>query len=114
MPPPPPEEFDDLPLRQQFAYIIPILHAIIRSEYGPAMSLHDQFMLGGAARSNLKRESPAIGPLKETLAKRIWSYVDGWILGRVVGNIAPNYAHRSFERPDLPVRLRAHGRLYHF
>ncbi|KAI0261699.1 hypothetical protein BGY98DRAFT_1052779, partial [Russula aff. rugulosa BPL654] len=53
LPPPDPEDFCELPIREQFAYVKPIIRAILNEAYLPASERHQAFMQGG--RSDFAR-----------------------------------------------------------
>ncbi|VDB82866.1 unnamed protein product [Peniophora sp. CBMAI 1063] len=102
IPPPPPDEFDELPLLHQFAYTVPVLHAIISDEYEPTKALHERFERGGASRIKLKHKSPSIGQMKETTIKKFWGLVDNWALGLETRVVMPSPLSLSGRSVPLP------------
>ena len=110
MPPPPPKDFDELPLLHQFTYTIPVLQAIINNEYEPTKDLHEHFKRGGTARIRLKQKSPSIGQMKETIVRKLWELVDHWALGVETRIVNPNSSTGSAD--DHPVGLNARHLVY--
>ncbi|KAF5369170.1 hypothetical protein D9615_009985 [Tricholomella constricta] len=52
-PPPDTAEFSELSIREQFAYIKPVLIAILNDRYAPARERHDNFIAGGSKRKSV-------------------------------------------------------------
>ncbi|KAF4614924.1 hypothetical protein D9613_002583 [Agrocybe pediades] len=60
-PPPSGGEFCLLDIRQQFAYVKPVLHAIIEDKYLPVRERHEKYMKGGRHRKAIQETAPLRG-----------------------------------------------------
>lgn len=78
-PPPPSDRFASLSMRDQVAYIRPVLHRIINGSYAPAMWRHDAFIKGGKARTGLAQKAES-GKLSHKECAEILAQVRRWIL----------------------------------
>ncbi|GLB34595.1 hypothetical protein LshimejAT787_0201600 [Lyophyllum shimeji] len=56
-PPPEADEFIHLSVREQFAYVKPVLTAILNENYPPARPRHDKFIAGGSKRQSTVQEA---------------------------------------------------------
>ncbi|KAI0053936.1 hypothetical protein FA95DRAFT_1551717 [Auriscalpium vulgare] len=80
-PPPTPEEFCDLSVQEQFAYIKPVLRAILDGAYKPASDRHNAFMRGGTSRQRLRKSATGKGSLSPRDAVRLGAIVQQWAIG---------------------------------
>ena len=63
LPAPPPNTFQCLSMREQLAYIKPVLVATLNDEYAPARRRHADFVRGGRAREEVLRNVVMRGPI---------------------------------------------------
>ncbi|KAH9981398.1 hypothetical protein BGW80DRAFT_1454284 [Lactifluus volemus] len=63
MPPPSPGGFCGLSIREQFAYVKPVIKAILNETYYPARDRHQAFMQGGSSRLRLRKAGTGKGDL---------------------------------------------------
>ncbi|KAI0288218.1 hypothetical protein BC826DRAFT_1039916 [Russula brevipes] len=61
IPPPNPEEFRELSIRDQFVYVKPVIKAILNEAYSPARERHRAFMQGGPSRDLTTHEVSRLG-----------------------------------------------------
>ena len=80
-PPPPAEDFEDLSVRAQLAYVKPILRAILNKEYVPAREKHEAFMRGGSARVALLKSAGVRGGMDARFVKAVQKAICAWVLG---------------------------------
>ncbi|KAF9218185.1 hypothetical protein BS17DRAFT_770859 [Gyrodon lividus] len=80
-PPPPAEDFEDLSVRAQLAYVKPILQAILNKEYVPAREKHEGFMKGGSARAALLKAAGVRGGMDARFVKAMQRAICQWVLG---------------------------------
>ncbi|KAG9318924.1 hypothetical protein JVU11DRAFT_1036 [Chiua virens] len=80
-PPPLPEDFENLSVRAQLAYVKPVLRAILSKQYAPARNKHEAFMRGGAARSGLWKSAGVRGGLDARFIKGVQKAICKWVLG---------------------------------
>lgn len=80
-PPPPAEDFEDLSVRTQLAYVKPILQAILNKEYAPAREKHEAFMRGGSARVALLKSAGVRGGMDARFVKAVQKAICRWVLG---------------------------------
>ncbi|KAG1728586.1 uncharacterized protein EDB91DRAFT_1060435 [Suillus paluster] len=80
-PPPDADDFADLSMHAQLAYVKPVLKAILQGKYAPASKSHEAFMRGGAARSNLMKRAAVRGGLDPNEVKRSQKLLARWALG---------------------------------
>jgi len=80
-PPPAAEDFENLPIRAQLAYVGPVLKAILQGKYAPASKKHEAFMRGGAARSSLMKRAAMRGGLDPNEVKQLQRLISRWALG---------------------------------
>ncbi|KAI0273518.1 hypothetical protein BC834DRAFT_854207 [Gloeopeniophorella convolvens] len=81
MPPPDPEDFCELPIREQFAYVKPIIKAILNETYTPARERHRAFMQGGASRRRLQKTATGKGDLSTCEVAQLGRTLQHWVLG---------------------------------
>ena len=81
LPPPDPEDFCDLPIREQFAYVKPIVRAILNETYLPARERHRAFMQGGPSRLRLQKAATGKGDLTVCDVSRLGRVLQNWVLG---------------------------------
>ncbi|KAF8120834.1 hypothetical protein EV363DRAFT_1187940 [Boletus edulis] len=80
-PPPPAEDFEDLSVRVQLAYVKPVLQAILNKEYAPARGKHETFMRGGSGRVTLLKSAGVRGGMDARLVKAVQKAICEWVLG---------------------------------
>ena len=83
MPPPNPEDFCELPIRDQFAYVKPVIKAILNETYLPARERHRAFMQGGASRLRLRKAATGKGDLTAHDVSRLGRVLQNWVLGPI-------------------------------
>jgi hypothetical protein len=81
MPPPSPDDFCELPIRDQFAYVKPIIKAILNETYPPARERHRAFMQGGPSRLRLRKAATGKGDLTARDVSRLGRALQNWVLG---------------------------------
>lgn len=81
LPPPDPEDFCELPIREQFAYVKPIIRAILNEAYLPARERHRAFMQGGLSRLRLQKAATGKGDLTAREVSRLGRVLQNWVLG---------------------------------
>jgi hypothetical protein len=81
MPPPNPDDFCELPIRDQFAYVKPIIKAILNETYLPARERHRAFMQGGPSRLRLRKAATGKGDLTARDVSRLGRALQNWVLG---------------------------------
>jgi hypothetical protein len=81
MPPPNPEEFCQMSIRKQFAYIKPVIKAILDETYLPARERHQAFMRGGSSRRRLRKAATGKGDLSTRDVSRLGKVLQQWVLG---------------------------------
>jgi hypothetical protein len=81
MPPPNPTEFCEMSIRDQFAYIKPVIKAILNEAYLPARERHQAFMQGGASRLRLRKAATGKGDLTTREVDRLGKVLQQWVLG---------------------------------
>lgn len=79
--PPEPEDFCELPIREQFAYVKPIIKAILNEAYLPARERHRAFMQGGLSRIRLQKAATGKGDLTAREVSRLGRVLQNWVLG---------------------------------
>ncbi|OAX37118.1 hypothetical protein K503DRAFT_720231 [Rhizopogon vinicolor AM-OR11-026] len=79
--PPVADDFADLPMRAQLAYVRPVLKAILQGKYIPASKKHEAFMRGGVARSSLMKRAAVRGGLDPNEVKQSQRLISRWALG---------------------------------
>ena len=94
-PPPSADDFADLPMRIQLAYVRPVLKAILQGNYSPAIKKHEAFMHGGAARSSLMKRAAVRGGLDPNEVKESQRLISRWALGE-------GYARRAKRAIEPP------------
>jgi len=80
-PPPKGVAFRKLNLNQQFAYVKPVLVAILNERYSPAALRHQKFMQGGSARTKLARDAGCKGYMTGQEVSRLTKMITRWTLG---------------------------------
>ena len=81
MPPPNPEDFCEMPICDQFAYIKPVIKAILNETYLPVRERHQAFMRGGASRRRLQKTATGKGDLTTREVSRLGKDLQQWVLG---------------------------------
>lgn len=69
----------DFPIKNQFAYVKPVLSAILRGEYGPAMERHDAFMRSAASRQEICNSATARGDLSGEEVEELERCIRHWM-----------------------------------
>lgn len=82
-PPPPAEDFEDLSVRAQLAYVKPVLRAILNKEYVPAREKHEAFMRGGSERVALLKSAGVRGGMDARFIKAVQKAICKWVLGDI-------------------------------
>lgn len=72
--------FYKLGLHAQFAYVKPVLVAILNEQYAPAMDRHRKFMQGGPARAMLDRDAGKRGRMREKEVSQLTKILLRWAL----------------------------------
>jgi hypothetical protein len=80
-PPPPAEDFEDLSVRAQLAYVKPVLRAILIKEYAPAREKHEAFIRGGSGRVALLKSAGVRGGMDARFVKAVQKATCRWVLG---------------------------------
>jgi hypothetical protein len=81
MPPPSPEGFCELSIREQFAYVKPVIKAILNETYPPARDRHQAFMQGGSSRLRLRKAATGKGDLTAREISQLGRALQSWVLG---------------------------------
>lgn len=81
IPPPNPEDFCELPIRDQFAYVKPVIKAVLNETYLPARERHRAFMQGGTPRLRLRKAATGKGDLTARDVSRLGRVLQNWVLG---------------------------------
>jgi hypothetical protein len=81
LPPIPADDFEDLSVRKQLAYVKPVLRAILNKEYAPAREKHEGFMKGGSARTALMKAAGVRGGMDARFVKAVQRVICKWVLG---------------------------------
>jgi hypothetical protein len=81
MPPPSPEEFCELSIREQFAYVKPVIKAILNETYFPVRDRHQAFMQGGPSRLRLRKSATGKGDLTTREVSQLGRVLQCWVLG---------------------------------
>jgi hypothetical protein len=81
---PPPDPFHGAPVGVQFAYLTPVLSALVSGTY-PVPSLHAEFFGGDAARRTLARRKHLRGELFEHEKRALERAVYAWLFGSARG-----------------------------
>jgi len=81
MPPPNPKDICEMPIRDQFAYIKPVIKAILNETYLPVRERHQAFMRGGASRRRLQKTATGKGDLTTREVSRLGKVLQQWVLG---------------------------------
>jgi len=99
MPPPDPEEFCELPIRDQFAYVKPVIKATLNETYLPAKERHRAFMQGGPSRLRLRKAATGKGNLTVRDVSRLGRVLQSWVLGPMnIQKVSPlSRPHRYLE-----------------
>lgn len=79
--PPSPKEFCEQSIRDQFAYIKPVIKAILHETYLPARERHQAFMQGGRSRLRLQKAATGKGDLTSREVSRLGRVLQHWVLG---------------------------------
>ena len=81
MPPPNPDDFCELPIREQFAYVKPVIKAVLNETYHPARERHQAFMQGGSSRIRLLKTATGKGDLSAREVSQLGRVLQFWVLG---------------------------------
>ncbi|KAI0256588.1 hypothetical protein BJV78DRAFT_292061 [Lactifluus subvellereus] len=81
MPPPNPEDFCELSIREQFAYVKPVIKAILNETYLPVRDRHQAFMQGGPSRLRLRKAAMGKGNLTAHEVSQLGRVLQCWVLG---------------------------------
>jgi hypothetical protein len=81
VPPPNPEDFCQLSIREQFAYIKPVIKAVLNETYLPARDRHQAFMQGGPSRLRLRKAATGKGALTAREVSQLGMVLQCWVLG---------------------------------
>jgi hypothetical protein len=81
MPPPSPGGFCELSIREQFAYVKPVIKAILNETYYPARDRHQAFMQGGSSRLRLRKAGTGKGDLTAREVSQLGRALQSWVLG---------------------------------
>ncbi|RDB22192.1 hypothetical protein Hypma_010693 [Hypsizygus marmoreus] len=79
-PPPVPEDFVYLSVREQFVYTKPVLQAVLNAIYEPAMTRHDKFVSGGQARKKVVDEAGMRGRMDPKDVVELQKWLTEWCL----------------------------------
>lgn len=79
-PPPSAEEFKDLPISEQLAYVKPVLTAILNGEYAPAKEQHDNYIKGGSAREEATKSAGLRGTMPPVQVAELQRSLGRWVL----------------------------------
>ncbi|KDR73692.1 hypothetical protein GALMADRAFT_251490 [Galerina marginata CBS 339.88] len=102
-PPPSPDEFVNLSLREQFAYTKNVLHAILNDNYLPSKEKHDKFIKGGLHRHSVADQAWKRGSMDPKdvdqlqLFIREWCLRDGGVVKRDKFSPMPDTFHKEDE-----------------
>ncbi|ETW86219.1 hypothetical protein HETIRDRAFT_415183 [Heterobasidion irregulare TC 32-1] len=77
---PPRPNFFDLSIREQFAYVQPVIKAILDDRYPPAKDRHDSFIKGGVLRRTVRKEAPGKGNLTTKEVTELGLVLNRWAL----------------------------------
>lgn len=83
-PPPSTEDFEDLTIREELAYVKPILSAIMTSSYSPARERHNGYLKGGKARQRLVASAAARGAISVRDVDALDAYIRRWAMRKVI------------------------------
>ncbi len=92
MPPPNPDDFCELPIREQFAYVKPVVKAVLNEAYPPARERHQAFMQGGPSRIRLLKTATGKGDLSAREVSQLGRVLQFWVLG-------PMRVHNAYPHP---------------
>lgn len=81
MPPPSPDDFCELSIREQFAYVKPVIKAVLNETYFPARERHQAFMQGGSSRIRLLKTATGKGDLSAREVSELGRVLQFWVLG---------------------------------
>lgn len=81
MSPPNPDDFCELPIREQFAYVKPVIKAVLNETYLPARERHQAFMQGGPSRIRLLKTATGKGDLSAREVSQLGRALQFWVLG---------------------------------
>lgn len=81
LPPPSPDDFCELPIRGQFAYVKPVIKAVLNETYLPARERHQAFMQGGSSRIRLLKTATGKGDLSAREVSELGRVLQFWVLG---------------------------------
>ena len=79
---PPPKDFEDLSLPEQFEYVKPVLGAVIDGRFEPANKRHDQFMRGAAERRKVCETGYSRGSLRQDEVEELLRLILRWTMKR--------------------------------
>jgi hypothetical protein len=93
LPVPSPEDFVQLPIPQQFAYVKPVLTATLNGSYEPAEQRHSDFIRGGKHREDVKKNVVMRGNISVEEVRKFTQYLTWWALGEERRAVAIPDAH---------------------
>ncbi|KAG5649415.1 hypothetical protein H0H81_004008 [Sphagnurus paluster] len=79
-PPPNSAEFSELSIREQFAYVKPILSAILGELYPPARTRHSDFVAGAKKRKKVAENAALRGRMDPSDVTALQEYLSEWCL----------------------------------
>lgn len=80
IPPPNSDEFCELSIHGQLAYVKPVLTAILNDAYKPAQSRHLDFIKGGTARTRTQESAASRGTMSPDDVGKLQKCMMRWIL----------------------------------
>lgn len=105
--PPSPDTFSKLTVREQFAYIKPVLRGILDNRYEPASPRHRAFM-NEKTRRSLRKQDGGIGDFSVPEFHQLGKIIQHWLVPKtgVVQAPSPGLRHGVGDAPrsheDLP------------
>lgn len=111
---PPRPNFFNLSIREQFAYVQPVIKAILDDRYPPAKDRHDSFIKGGVLRRTVRKEAPGKGNLTTKEVTELGLVLNRWALrderyaksARTESSAAPVHAVEPVSRGEVPTHVR--------
>lgn len=101
--PPPPNTFCGLTIREQFAYVKPVMRAIIDNAYAPVRQRHKDFM-NRKSRQSLRTQSGGIGDFSAKEFDQLGKVVQRWLLPQSANvqklSTAPEANSNTSDRDD--------------
>jgi hypothetical protein len=98
LPVPSPEDFIQLSIPQQFAYVKPVLIATLHGSYEPAKQRHSDFIKGGKHREGVKKNVVMRGNISVEEVRKFTQYLTWWALREERGAVAiPEHVRETHE-----------------